>query len=88
MACFFSRASHTFQEHTERIKKETTRSDCRWTAPMRADGSLNSSMASGERRSRTIASPAARLALTCPEVFQLAVEGLVRRHRWAAAIRG
>jgi NAD(P)-dependent dehydrogenase (short-subunit alcohol dehydrogenase family) len=40
-----------------------------------------------ERRSRTIAPPAARLALTFPEVFQLAVEGLARRHRWAAAIR-
>jgi len=40
-----------------------------------------------ERRSRTIATPAARLALTFPEVFRLAVEGLARRHGWAAAIR-
>jgi hypothetical protein len=40
-----------------------------------------------ERRSRTIATPAARLAILVPDVFQLAVEGLARRHRWAAAIR-
>jgi len=40
-----------------------------------------------ERRSRTIATPATRLALLVPEVFQLAVEGLARRHGWAAAIR-
>lgn len=40
-----------------------------------------------ERRSRTIATPAARLALLVPDVFQLAVEGLARRHGWAAAIR-
>jgi len=40
-----------------------------------------------ERRSRTIATPATRLALLVPEVFQLAVEGLARGHGWAAAIR-
>jgi hypothetical protein len=40
-----------------------------------------------ERRSRTIATPAARLALLVPEVFQLAVEGLARRRGWATAIR-
>ena len=40
-----------------------------------------------ERRSRTIATPAARLALLVPDIFQLAVEGLARRHGWAAAIR-
>jgi short-subunit dehydrogenase len=40
-----------------------------------------------ERRSRTIATPATRLALLVPEVFQLAAEGLERRHGWAAAIR-
>lgn len=40
-----------------------------------------------ERRSRTIATPATRLALLVPDVFQLALEGLARRHGWAAAIR-
>ncbi len=40
-----------------------------------------------ERRSRTIATAAARLALLFPDVFQLALEGLARRHGWAAAIR-
>ena len=40
-----------------------------------------------ERRSRTIATPATRLALLVPELFRLVVEGLARRHGWAAAIR-
>jgi len=40
-----------------------------------------------EHRSRTIATPATRLVLLAPDVFQLAVEGLARRHRWAVAIR-
>jgi NAD(P)-dependent dehydrogenase (short-subunit alcohol dehydrogenase family) len=40
-----------------------------------------------ERRSRTIATPAARLALLVPVVSQLVVEGLARRHKWAAVIR-
>jgi NAD(P)-dependent dehydrogenase (short-subunit alcohol dehydrogenase family) len=40
-----------------------------------------------ERRSRTIIVPAARLALLAPEIFQLAVERMARRHRWAAAIQ-
>ena len=40
-----------------------------------------------ERRSRTIATPATRLALFVPDVFQLVVEGMARRHGWAAAIR-
>jgi NAD(P)-dependent dehydrogenase (short-subunit alcohol dehydrogenase family) len=40
-----------------------------------------------ERRSRTIATPATRLALLVPDVFQLALEGLARRHGWAATIR-
>ena len=40
-----------------------------------------------ERRSRTIATPATRLALLVPDGFQLAVEGLARRDGWAAAIR-
>lgn len=40
-----------------------------------------------ERRSRTIATPAVRLALLVPVVSQLAVESLARRHRWAAVIR-
>jgi NAD(P)-dependent dehydrogenase (short-subunit alcohol dehydrogenase family) len=40
-----------------------------------------------ERRSRTVATPGTRLALLVPDVFQLAVEGLARRHGWAAAIR-
>ncbi len=39
-----------------------------------------------EHRSRTIATPATRLVLLAPDVFQLAVEGLARRHRWADAI--
>jgi NAD(P)-dependent dehydrogenase (short-subunit alcohol dehydrogenase family) len=39
-----------------------------------------------ERRSRTIATPAARLALLAPDVFQLAVESLARRYGWATAI--
>ena len=41
----------------------------------------------GTARSRTIATPAARLALLVPEVFRLAVEGLACRHGWVAAIR-
>ena len=40
-----------------------------------------------ESRSRTIATPATRLALLVPDVFQLAMEGLARRYGWAAAIR-
>ncbi len=40
-----------------------------------------------ERRSRTIVVPAARLGLLAPEIFQLAVERMARRHRWAAAIQ-
>ncbi len=40
-----------------------------------------------EHRSRTIATPATRLALLVPDVSQLAVESLARRHGWAAAIR-
>jgi NAD(P)-dependent dehydrogenase (short-subunit alcohol dehydrogenase family) len=40
-----------------------------------------------ERRSRTIATPTARLALLVPAVSQLAEESLARRHRWAAVIR-
>lgn len=40
-----------------------------------------------EHRSRTIATPAARLALLVPDVFQLAMEDLARRHGWAATIR-
>ncbi len=40
-----------------------------------------------ERRSRTVATPAARLALLLPSISQLAVEGLARRHGWAVAIR-
>lgn len=40
-----------------------------------------------ERRSRTIATPATRLALLVPDVFQLVVEGMARRHGWATAIR-
>jgi NAD(P)-dependent dehydrogenase (short-subunit alcohol dehydrogenase family) len=40
-----------------------------------------------ERRSRTIATPTARLALLVPQVFQLGVEGLARRHGWVVAIR-
>lgn len=40
-----------------------------------------------EHRSRTVATPAARLALLVPDVFQLGLEGLARRRGWAAAIR-
>jgi hypothetical protein len=40
-----------------------------------------------EQRSRTIITPAARLALLTPGIFQLAVERMARRHRWAAAIQ-
>jgi short-subunit dehydrogenase len=40
-----------------------------------------------EHRSRTIATPATRLAILVPDVFQLAMEGMARRHGWAAAIR-
>ncbi|HKF35969.1 MAG TPA: hypothetical protein VKB35_03635, partial [Ktedonobacteraceae bacterium] len=40
-----------------------------------------------EQRSRTIIVPAARLALLVPETFQLAVERMARRHRWANAIQ-
>lgn len=40
-----------------------------------------------ERRSRTIIVPAARLALLMPDLFQLAVERMARRHRWATAIQ-
>jgi len=39
-----------------------------------------------EHRSRTIATPATRLALLVPDVSQLAVERLARRHGWAAII--
>lgn len=40
-----------------------------------------------ERRSRTIATPTTRLALLVPDVFQLVLEGMARRHGWAATIR-
>jgi NAD(P)-dependent dehydrogenase (short-subunit alcohol dehydrogenase family) len=40
-----------------------------------------------ELRSRTIVVPAARLALLTPDLFQLAVERMARRHRWANAIQ-
>jgi NAD(P)-dependent dehydrogenase (short-subunit alcohol dehydrogenase family) len=40
-----------------------------------------------EQRSRTIIVPAARLALLTPDIFQLAVERMARRHRWANAIQ-
>jgi hypothetical protein len=40
-----------------------------------------------ERRSRSIIVPAARVALLVPEIFQLAVERMARRHRWADAIQ-
>jgi NAD(P)-dependent dehydrogenase (short-subunit alcohol dehydrogenase family) len=40
-----------------------------------------------EQRSRTIIAPAARLALLTPDLFQLAVERMARRHRWAKAIQ-
>ena len=39
-----------------------------------------------QHRSRTIATPTARLALLVPDVFQLVVERLARRHGWAAII--
>jgi NAD(P)-dependent dehydrogenase (short-subunit alcohol dehydrogenase family) len=40
-----------------------------------------------ERRSRTIATPATRLALLVPDICQLVVENMARRHNWATAIR-
>jgi NAD(P)-dependent dehydrogenase (short-subunit alcohol dehydrogenase family) len=40
-----------------------------------------------ERRSRTVITPAAHLALLTPDVFQFGLEGLARRHRWATTIR-
>lgn len=40
-----------------------------------------------QHRSRTIATPATRLALLVPDVSQLVVERLARRHNWAAIIR-
>ena len=40
-----------------------------------------------ERRSRTIVVPAARLALLTPDLFQLAVERMARRHTWANVIQ-
>ncbi len=40
-----------------------------------------------EQRSRTIIVPAARLALLTPDIFQLAVERMARRHKWANAIQ-
>ena len=40
-----------------------------------------------EQRSRTIIVPAARLPLLTPELFQLAVERMARRHKWANAIQ-
>ena len=40
-----------------------------------------------EQRSRTIIVPAARLAVLAPDIFQLAVERMARRHRWANAIQ-
>jgi hypothetical protein len=39
-----------------------------------------------EHRKRTIVTPAARLALLVPDVFQLTMETLARRNRWAAII--
>jgi short-subunit dehydrogenase len=39
-----------------------------------------------QHRSRTIATPTARLALLVPDVFQLVVERLARRHGWAVII--
>jgi hypothetical protein len=41
----------------------------------------------GEQRSQTIVVPLARLVLLTPEIFQLAVESMARRHRWANAIQ-
>jgi NADP-dependent 3-hydroxy acid dehydrogenase YdfG len=40
-----------------------------------------------KQRSRTVATPAARLALVVPAVSQVAVESLARRKGWAAVIR-
>jgi NAD(P)-dependent dehydrogenase (short-subunit alcohol dehydrogenase family) len=40
-----------------------------------------------EQRSRTLIVPSARLALLTPDIFQLAVERMARRHRWANAIQ-
>jgi NAD(P)-dependent dehydrogenase (short-subunit alcohol dehydrogenase family) len=40
-----------------------------------------------ERRSRTIIVPVARLALLTSEIFQLAVERMARRHKWATTIQ-
>ncbi len=88
MASIFSHASHRFLERTERIKKETTRGDCRWTAPMRADGSLKQQYGKRGASQPNDRRAGSATGLTGPEVFQLAVEGLAHRHRWAAAIRG
>ena len=40
-----------------------------------------------ERRSRTIITPTARLALLTPDIFQRYVERMARRRHWAAAIQ-
>jgi hypothetical protein len=40
-----------------------------------------------EQRSQTIVVPLARLALLTADLFQLAVERMARRHRWADAIQ-
>jgi hypothetical protein len=40
-----------------------------------------------EQRSQTIVVPLARLALLTADIFQLAVERMARRHRWADAIQ-
>jgi len=40
-----------------------------------------------ERRSRTIITPTARLALLTPDFFQRFVERMARRRHWAAAIQ-
>jgi NAD(P)-dependent dehydrogenase (short-subunit alcohol dehydrogenase family) len=40
-----------------------------------------------EHRRRTIATPAAHLALLVPDVFQFTMETLARRYRWAAIIK-
>jgi NADP-dependent 3-hydroxy acid dehydrogenase YdfG len=40
-----------------------------------------------KQRSRTVATPAARLALLVPAISQLAVESLARRNGWASVIR-
>jgi hypothetical protein len=39
-----------------------------------------------EHRSRTIATPATRLVILVPDVFQLAIERLALRHGWATII--